>query len=119
MRKQMLDKVNKAQAFLAEGDFSNGKGEEFLKYLLRWIEWFQHERLIHLMVTIAFFFVALIGIIAFFLLEEIMFIVMSLIVFVTFGFYIEHYFLLENKTQLLYSIYDEIEGKIRNQVNKG
>lgn len=113
MKKQMLDKVKMAEDFL-----KNGKGEdkaEFLKYLMRWIVWFQHERFIHLMVTLFFALFSIAMLFAFIVFVDIrigvLFGVLFLIFGITTGFYINHYYLLENKTQYLYKLYDEIEKK--------
>jgi hypothetical protein len=46
---------------------------------------------------------------AFMFIKLISFLVLFLIFAVTTGFYIEHYYLLENKTQYLYELYDKIE----------
>ena len=109
MKKQMLNKVKMAEEFLEKGRAENK--EEFLAYLLRWIEWFQHERLIHLLVTLFFALFSIAMLLAFIVIEEFMFGILFLIFGITTGFYINHYYLLENKTQYLYKLYDEIERK--------
>lgn len=109
MKKQMLDKVKMAEDFLENGKVENK--EEFLAYLLRWIEWFQHERLIHLLVTLFFALFSIAMLFAFIVFSEIMIGVLFIIFGITTGFYINHYYLLENKTQYLYKLYDEIERK--------
>lgn len=109
MKKQMLDKVKMAEDFLENGKVENKEG--FLAYLLRWIEWFQHERLIHLLVTLFFALFSIAMLFAFIVFSEIMIGVLFIIFGITTGFYINHYYLLENKTQYLYKLYDEIERK--------
>lgn len=109
MKMQMLDKVKMAEDFLENGKVENK--EEFLAYLLRWIEWFQHERLIHLLVTLFFALFSIAMLFAFIVFSEIMIGVLFIIFGITTGFYINHYYLLENKTQYLYKLYDEIERK--------
>lgn len=107
MKKQMLDKVKMAEDFLKNGSAENS--EEFLAYLFRWIEWFQHERLIHLLVTLFFALFSIGMLFAFMVMKELMLGVLFLIFAITTAFYINHYYLLENKTQYLYKLYDEIE----------
>jgi hypothetical protein len=71
------------------------------------IAFFQHERLIHLLVTLAFalftiIFLAL-GMISYIFLLPFF----ALIIFLI--FYIFHYFFLENNVQYLYKIYDKVK----------
>lgn len=106
MRRQMLDKVKEAEDFL-----KNGKDEDrdaFLSYMSRWIGYFQHERLIHLIVTMFFAFFSLMMLFSFLYFEELMLGLLFLIFGITTCFYIKHYYLLENKTQYLYTLYDKI-----------
>ena len=68
---------------------------------------FQHERLIHLLVTL---FYALFALILIFLSFDItiIFIVPFFIVLIFLLFYVKHYFFLENSVQYLYKLYDKI-----------
>ena len=71
---------------------------------------FQHERLIHLIVTLFFSGIALVllGFLAYdiayygFALELLPFYVLTIIVVILSGFYIKHYYFLENHVQGLY-----------------
>ena len=81
------------------------------------IRWLQHERMVHLLVTIftALLFLFLIALSLMmgggFLLYILLCIVAILLIL-----YIYHYFLLENKVQHWYKLYDEIYGRnIRGQ----
>jgi hypothetical protein len=107
VRKQILNRVREAESFLSEGKTENKM--EFLRYLARWISWFQHERFVHLFVMLFFALFAIMMLFAFMFIKLISFLVLFLIFAVTTGFYIEHYYLLENKTQYLYELYDKIE----------
>ena len=73
---------------------------------------FQHERLIHLLVTLFFAVFALVflamGMISYIFLP-IFFILLIFLVF-----YILHYFFLENHVQYLYKIYDKMQEKVKN-----
>ena len=75
------------------------------------IKFYQHERLIHLLVTI---FVGL-GTIMFFVIaisnEMLAFVIVALITLILFFFYIFHYYFLENTVQELYDLYDSLKEK--------
>ncbi len=74
------------------------------------ISFFQHERLIHLLVTLFFAIFALVflalGMVSYIFLP-IFFILLVFLIF-----YILHYFFLENNVQYLYKIYDEMAKKL-------
>jgi len=75
------------------------------KELLKNIELFQHERLIHLIVTV---FVGISTILFFgfgLLTEKILLLLLSFITLILFAFYIFHYYFLENSVQKLYTYY--------------
>lgn len=85
--------------------------EEILNDLLTHIKFFQHERLIHLIVTFFTGIAAIIFLISFISLENIYIGLLFLIVFVLFVPYIFHYYFLENSIQKLYNLYFEIKEK--------
>lgn len=72
------------------------------------IGFFQHERLIHLLVTLAFALFTLGGILAVFLTGELCAIVLTVLFLVLLIPYIRHYYLLENEVQKMYAQYDYI-----------
>lgn len=79
------------------------------------ISFFQHERLIHLIVTIAFALFALIFMVLGMLSSYFLIIFFILIIFLI--FYIIHYFFLENSVQYLYKIYDKMQNKLIKKDN--
>ena len=85
--------------------------KEDLEELKLKITYFQHERLIHLLVTIAFAIFTVIflclGMISYVFLIPLA----SFIIFLI--FYILHYFFLENHVQYLYRLYDEMKAKLK------
>ncbi len=89
----------------------NNKNEIDLEDMLIKISFFQHERLIHLIITLFYVIMFLI----FLILVSISYIfiipVFILLIFVI--FYIIHYFRLENGVQSLYFLYDEIKNKTK------
>ena len=96
--KELEDKINNNYKFT-----SNDIKE--IKYK---ISNFQHERLIHLLVTLfyALFVISFILLSIFF----IYFIVPCFILIIFLFFYVKHYFFLENSVQYLYKLYDKINN---------
>ncbi len=83
-------------------------GKEELEEILVQIGFFQHERLIHLLVTLAFAVFAIFSMFFYLLTEQIMLLVLFFSFMVLLIPYIKHYYLLENGTQRLYELYDKI-----------
>ncbi len=73
--------------------------------LLVVIKFFQHERLVHLMVTFFVGISSILFLIGFLLVENIYLFVLFLITLCLFIPYIFHYYYLENGTQKLYELY--------------
>lgn len=80
--------------------------------LLIKIGFMQHERLVHLIVTVLFALVMFLNIIIFFQSQIIAFLAIVFLCLILLAFYIAHYFFLENGVQQLYRIYDSICGKL-------
>lgn len=70
------------------------------------INFFQHERLIHLLITIFYAFIFLIFLIL--IAVSYIFIIPTFILMIFLICYIIHYFFLENGVQTLYILYDDI-----------
>jgi hypothetical protein len=81
--------------------------EEREKLLIQ-IQFFQHERLIHLIVTVLFALLTVITLFTNLFLTEPLLLVLSLLFFVLLIPYIKHYYLLENGVQKLYTYYDKL-----------
>jgi len=92
-----------------EGDCDR---EELARYHNMKIQWLQHERLIHLLVTIlfTFIFMFLFALLMQFPENRILLIPLA-IVMVLLGAYILYYFKLENTVQSWYNLYDEIDKR--------
>ena len=78
---------------------------------LKKISFFQHERLIHLLVTLFYSVFMILFIILSNYNPLYLLIVLILIIFL--GFYVKHYFFLENGVQYLYKQHDKIKAKIK------
>lgn len=109
MKKELKTYLNKIRELDKEKKIKNKS--EILTELLKQIEFTQHERIVHLIVTV---FVALVTLLLLGLgitTELLGFVYVSLITLVLFLFYIVHYYFLENTTQELYKHYFSIKEK--------
>lgn len=84
--------------------------EEFLKEMLVQIQFFQHERLIHLIVTVCFALLLMLALLGCYLTPDFGLFALAALFFGLLVPYIKHYYLLENGVQKLYSYYDTIKG---------
>ncbi len=85
--------------------------KERLEYHLIQIEQFQHERLIHLIVTVFVGIVAILFFLFGIFLQNIGILLVFIILVCLFIPYILHYYLLENNVQRLYDQYDKLLKK--------
>ncbi len=83
-------------------DFHALKAEMLIK-----IAFMQHERLIHLLVTILFALLMFLCLIGFFISENIGILAAAVLMLALLIPYIAHYYFLENGVQKLYSLYDK------------
>ena len=86
-------------------DFNELKKEHLIK-----IGFYQHERLIHLLVTLFYALFMSIFILLSYYNPLFLLIVFILMIFLI--FYVKHYFYLENHVQYMYKQYDEINKRI-------
>lgn len=75
------------------------------------IGFLQHERLVHLLVTLAFAFILIVSYIMTVIYPMELLILLDLILTVLEVFYIIHYYRLENGVQRLYKLYNRIYNK--------
>ena len=107
MKQRTLNYIKKIDLLLENGNPDGSWEDEIERHLIQ-VGFFQHERLIHLLVTLTFAILAvgtlLVELVTSFTpLLGVFFLLMILLVP-----YIKHYFLLENKTQYMYEQYDEM-----------
>ena len=81
---------------------------ELAAKILIQIQFFQHERLIHLIVTVTFAILTVLSIFAFLALEQIGILALCILLLVLLVPYIRHYYILENGVQKLYTYYDSL-----------
>lgn len=103
MKKELNDYVKRIDNIIEEKQVTKTTIEE---HLIK-INFFQHERLIHLLVTLAFALFSIIFIALSFI--DTIFSLVAIITFILLIFYIFHYYFLENKVQYLYKQYDLIK----------
>ncbi len=72
------------------------------------ILYFQHERLIHLIVTVLFAILEIISVLAFFMVGNFFPLILAALLLVLLVPYIFHYFFLENSVQELYKLRDRL-----------
>lgn len=104
---------------LTDGLENENELEKIYDYAKTQIAWISHERLIHLLVTLFFATLLLVSLFAALFFEKLVIGILFIILAITVVFYVVHYFRLENGIQRLYSISNQIYGKIRqNALNK-
>lgn len=85
--------------------------EDIENHLIK-ISFFQHERLIHLIVTVFYAVFMFLSIIVF--LKEWLFVIITYLILIILLFYVKYYFFIENRTQYLYIQYDKMKELIKN-----
>lgn len=93
---------------LCDKDLSKLKDEHLIK-----IGFYQHERLIHLLVTLFYAVFMFLTILLSYYNPLFIFIAFILLVFLI--FYVKHYFFLENNVQYMYKQYDKMVEKEKNK----
>ena len=119
MAKKLKKLILEAETFLKEFDEAAANGGAvdksrlagLLSYMHRWLQYFQHERLIHLIVTVLFAICDFIAFGLFVMTEKWNLLPLLLLVTVRLVPYIFHYFYLENGVQRLYTLIDEMEKR--------
>ena len=110
MRAYLTEYLARLEALLADEN-ADTDYEELMRSHLTMIQFMQHERLIHFLVTMLFaigFFLVL----GYFLTtERIILSVLMLLILALLVPYIMHYYFLENSVQKMYRLHDEINRR--------
>ena len=120
MKKYVLETMNALQKYIDE-EMKNAPAEKTKEMLSEFetkISYFQHERLIHLMVTLAFATWLLFEIYCLFVLPSEFLIAGILLVLIFFGLtvgYVMHYYFLENSVQEMYKMRDKIVTSLQSK----
>ena len=120
MKKYVLETMNAVRKYIDEEmkDAPEEKTKEILTEFETKISYYQHERLIHLMVTLAFATWLLFEIYCLFVLPSEFLIAGILLVLIFFGLtvgYVMHYYFLENSVQKMYHMRDEIRSFLNKE----
>lgn len=116
MKKRILSYRQKIDALLARPDtISPDSWSDILQEHLIQIGFFQHERLVHLIVTVTFAILTLISIAAALMICNPALYVLTLLLVVLLIPYIMHYYTLENEVQKMYEQYDRILEHMREE----
>lgn len=107
MKKRMLNYLNKIDSMLTAGDSNVNWKEAAVAHLVQ-IEFFQHERMVHLIVTVTFALLTMMAVLAMVVTQYVPLIALIVLLMVLLVPYIAHYYLLENGVQKMYSQYDKM-----------
>jgi len=106
---------------LLSGEISKEENEktwqDVLEEHLNQVGFFQHERLIHLIVTVTFAIMTIMALAIFLITENIAVVALIVMLLVLLIPYIRHYYILENEVQKMYKQYDQIIRLARQERN--
>lgn len=107
----MKKKLNNYIKELEEKLKNNKIEKDISNDILTNISFFQHERLVHLIVTFMTGIISILFFLGFLIIENILLLILFIISMLLFIPYILHYYTLENGTQKLYDLYFKIKEK--------
>lgn len=106
MKNYLEDYINEIDKKIKENQINK---KDIEKHLIK-IKFFQHERLIHLLVTLSYAAYLFLSIIIFSKIWQ--FVIITYIILIILLFYVKYYFFLENRVQYLYKQYDNMEKQL-------
>lgn len=108
MRKYLSEYIEYIEKILENPIKYSDKLSEITANHLVKIQFFQHERIVHLLVTILFALMTLGSMIGFVVTSNVGLFVLTALFILLLIPYIRHYYFLENNTQELYKLYDKL-----------
>ena len=105
MKERMVNYLTYIDNLLNENTTDTDYDDLISKHLVQ-IEFFMHERLIHLIVTVLFALGTFMTIFTYLFLNNVGLLLLALLLIVLLIPYIAHYYLLENGVQKMYKQYD-------------
>lgn len=114
MKKRIVTYLEKMDRIIEENGEYTDWNEVLNEHLVQ-VGFFQHERLIHLLVTILFAVIAFMTLIIMTIQFSIPVLMLFVAILVLLIPYINHYYLLENSVQKMYEQYDEIWNHVKKQ----
>lgn len=119
MKKYILEYMNKVRSFM-DSDMKDADIEKIREVLSEFevkISYFQHERLIHLIVTVLFAILEVIAIALILIAPSLPALILSGLFLVLVIPYVMHYYFLENSVQRMYKMRDQILETIREKIS--
>ena len=107
MKKQIKEYIEEVEKKIENKEIT----KEYKNDMLNYISFYQHERLIHLIVPVFVGICAVLFFLAMMCFEQIILIAIFIILLLLFIPYIFHYYFLENSIQKLYLLYKDIKNK--------
>ncbi len=114
MKKRILSYRKRVDALLEDNTEEKNWNEILEEHLIQ-VGFFQHERLIHLIVTVVFAILTLLSFAILLLTTFLPVMALCVLFLVLLIPYIGHYYLLENEVQKMYIQYDEIWKRVKMQ----
>jgi ABC-type bacteriocin/lantibiotic exporter with double-glycine peptidase domain len=114
MKEYILQYKEKLEKQLENPNISYAELKRLKAYHEKHIEFFQHERLIHFIVTFLFAILTVLAIGVVIFAFSFPLLLLALILLVMTLTYVIHYYFLENSVQEFYKTYDKICGMIEN-----
>lgn len=108
--KEYLKRIDDLLAAAAAGKATVDAG--MIEEHLVQISFFQHERLIHLIVTALFALMAILAMMMVLIVGGIVPVALLVLILVLLVPYVRHYYILENGVQRMYTQYDEMRGRV-------
>lgn len=110
MRKRILEYYARIQKLLKDDDPDTDWDAVLQEHLVQ-VQFFQHERLIHLIVTVLFAILLFLSMLMLYMDFQLPTLLLGLLLLVLLVPYIRHYYLLENTVQKMYEQYDQLRKK--------
>lgn len=103
---------------ICEKDYTDEERERLCKQVLTQISFFQHERFIHLVVTVTFALLTVMTFAVCAVVPTTQFFCLELLLLVLLFPYIRHYYILENSVQTMYRCYDKLSLEEFHEISK-
>lgn len=115
MKKYIESYIESVKSFISDDNRFNDKKEiiEFLEEFDLKVSYFQHERLIHLIVTVLFAIMEIMSVCVLLISVSIVPIILCFMFLVLLIPYVMHYYFLENSVQEMYKQRDIIYSKLK------
>ena len=110
MKKRIQEYIKYIDAILADTENDYDWDREMEKHLVQ-VSFFQHERLVHLLVFMLVAICTVMCILAFIIKGDIVIVPLIVLLFILLVPYCMHYYLLENSVQKMYDQYDEMMSR--------